>query len=289
MIMNEITLKAFAKINLGLDVLRKREDGYHEVRMIMQNIRLFDRIELVRTKEEGFTLTSNLKFLPSDGRNLMVKAAALMFDTYKLPGGLKMVLEKRIPVAAGMAGGSTDAAAVMHGINRIFELKEERDTLMKLGKSLGADVPYCIMRKTALAEGIGEILTELPSCPDCTVVLAKPAASASTKIVYESLVLDEHTVHPDIDGMMDALQNQDLQGVCRRMGNVLEGVTENLVPEVRLIREFMKENGALNAMMTGSGPTVFGIFNDDDAARRCSEKLREEPYTRMTRTVSMLV
>ena len=161
--MNEISLKAFAKINLGLDVLGKREDGYHEVRMIMQNIRLFDRIELVRTKEEGFTLTSNLKFLPSDGRNLMVKAAALMFDTYKLPGGLKMVLEKRIPVAAGMAGGSTDAAAVMHGINRIFELKEERDTLMKLGKSLGADVPYCIMRKTALAEGIGEILTELPA------------------------------------------------------------------------------------------------------------------------------
>ena len=166
--MNEITLKAFAKINLALDVLRKREDGYHDVRMIMQNIRLFDKITMRRTGGKDIRMESNLRFLPTDGRNLMVKAAELMRERFSLPGGLEMILEKHIPVAAGLAGGSTDAASVLYGIDRLYGLELSLEELMEIGLKLGADVPYCLLRKTALAEGIGEKLTVLPACPECS-------------------------------------------------------------------------------------------------------------------------
>ena len=285
--MNEITLKAFAKINLALDVLRKREDGYHDVRMIMQNIRLFDKITMRRTGGKEIRMESNLRFLPTDGRNLMVKAAELMRERFSLPGGLEMILEKHIPVAAGLAGGSTDAASVLYGIDRLYGLELSQEELMEIGVKLGADVPYCLLRKTALAEGIGEKLTVLPACPECSVVIAKPAASVSTKYVYEHLDLNEGVVHPDIDGMIEALKNQDLKGIASRMGNVLESVTEKACPEIASIKGIMREKGALNALMSGSGPTVFGIFDNWNKAEECEKALRAAPEARMCRIVGM--
>ena len=287
--MDEITLNAFAKINLSLDVLRRREDGYHDVKMVMQNVRMYDRVFMEKKRTEGISLTANLSFLPLDDKNLMVRAARLMFDEFKLPGGLSMSLEKRIPVAAGMAGGSSDASSVLYGINRLYDLNLSLQELQKLGLKLGADVPFCLMRHTALAEGIGEILSPLPFCPECSVVLAKPPVSLSTKTVYENLHIDENTVHPNTDAMIEALKNQDLKGVAENLGNVLEDVSLKLVPEIGQIKEFMKENGALNALMSGSGPTVFGLFDSEKRARICAEKLRERSFARMVRVVGMFV
>lgn len=286
---NELELRAFAKINLALDVLRRRPDGYHDVRMVMQNVRIFDKISMEKCGEEKLTLETNLRYLPVDDNNLMIRAARMMKEKYDLPGGIKMKLEKHIPVAAGMAGGSTDAAAVIFGINRMYDLYLSLPEMQEIGVKLGADIPYCLMRRTALAEGIGEILTPLPSCPDCHVVVAKPAISVSTKYVYENLVLDENTKHPDIDGMVEALKARDLQSVASHMGNVLESVTEKAYPEITSIKDYMKEHGALNAMMSGSGPTVFGLFTGLDEARECSDGLYKKGIARFVRTVGMFV
>jgi len=286
--MNEIDCRAFAKINLGLDVTGTREDGYHTVRMVMQNIRIFDRIHLTRTTEPGYSLTSDAYYLPTDMNNLMVKAADLMFRRYSLPGGLRMNLQKYIPVAAGMAGGSSDAAAVLHGINRLFDLRLSTPELQEIGLKIGADVPYCLLRRTALAEGIGEILTPIPACPECRVLIAKPPISVSTKTVYQKLVLDENTNHPDIDGMVAAMRAGDLRGIAARMGNVLESVTVKEYPVIGRIRESMLEKGALNALMSGSGPTVFGLFDDPDLAERALGLLRAEGSARVIRLVDVL-
>lgn len=276
--MDSIWINAPAKINLGLDVLRRREDGYHEVKMIMQSIRLFDRLTLSKSDKPGIHLTTNLRFLPINEDNLVYRSAKILMDEFDIGGGLDIRLDKRIPVAAGMAGGSTDAASCMLAINNLYELDLSKRQLMKRGVRLGADIPYCILKGTALSEGIGEKLSTIPKMPDCYVLIAKPGIHVSTKFVYSNLVLDENTVHPDIDGMITAMRNRDLEDLCGLLGNVLETVTIPAHPEISAIKKCMMENGALGSLMSGSGPTVFGIYDDPDKARAAKEKCRELPY-----------
>ena len=268
-------LQAFAKINLGLDVLGKREDGYHEVRMIMQTIRMYDQLDMRKSVEPGIHLTTNKKYIPVDENNLVWRAAKLMMDTCGIIEGVSIHLHKVIPVAAGMAGGSSDAAATLVGMNRLFHCGLSKEKLMELGVQIGADVPYCVLRGTALAEGIGEKLTVLPPMPDCWILIGKPGISVSTKYVYTTLDLNTDTVHPDIDGMKKALEDGNLYGITERMGNVLQDVTIPAYPEVERIKEQMKTLGAVNAMMSGSGPTVFGIFDNEEKAQEACQKLWE--------------
>lgn len=273
--MDEISLKALAKINLGLDVLGKREDGYHEVRMVMQTIHLYDRVEIKKTRSPHIHVETNLYYLPVNEDNLVYRAAKLMKDEFQIKEGVRIVLQKFIPVAAGLAGGSSDAAAVLVGMNRIFNLGLKQNKLMELGLKIGADVPFCIMRGTALAERIGEKLTALPPMPKCPVLIAKPAISVSTKAVYEGLKLYDGMEHPDIDGVIEGIQQKDLKGVASHMGNILETVTIPMYPVIEDIKKLMLENGALNAMMSGSGPTVFGLFPNEKEIRRAYEALKQ--------------
>ena len=273
--MDLMQLRAMAKINLGLDVVRKREDGYHEVRMIMQTIRMFDRVTVYRIPEPEIRISSNLHFLPVNENNIAYKAARMMLESQPVRGGVSISLQKRIPVAAGMAGGSADAAAVLYAMNRIFYMGYTLEELMDFGLRLGADVPYCLMRGTALAEGIGEERTSLPAGPPCYVVIAKPAISVSTRFVYENLRLDETTRHPDIYGLADAICRQDLYGMLPYMGNVLESVTIPAYPIIGEIKERFMENGALISLMSGSGPTVFALFDNYEMALRAKEALLE--------------
>ena len=278
--MKEISVKALAKVNLGLDVVRKREDGYHEVRMIMQTIHLFDRLEIMRNQSGRITMSTNLAFLPTNENNLVYKAAALLKEEFDIGDGIDVKLHKHIPVAAGMAGGSTDAAAVLYGMNRIFDLGLSKEDLMTRGVKLGADVPYCIMRGTALAEGIGEKLSALPPMVKCPVLIAKPQIGVSTKFVYENLKLDEHTQHPDIDALIQNIRTKDLPAIAGSMGNLLETVTAKKYPEIEKIKELMRENGALNAMMSGSGPTVFGLFDELETAKMAAAIVRQSGLAR---------
>lgn len=282
--MLEMRIKALAKVNLGLDVLRKREDGYHEVQMVMQTIHLYDRIQLrgiedFRTKDfangDAIKVTTNLFYLPSNENNLVYKAAKLLKEEFHIPGGICINLKKFIPVSAGLAGGSSDAAAVLFGLNRMYHLGLSLQELMARGVKLGADVPYCLMRGTALAEGIGEDLTPLKPVPKCPILLAKPAINVSTKYVYENLKLDSDTVHPDMDALLSAISRQDLKQISANMGNVLESVTIPRYPVIAQIKEEMKRMGALNAMMSGSGPTVFGIFESEQKVKAAYKELKK--------------
>lgn len=278
--MLELRLKALAKINLGLDVLRRREDGYHEVRMVMQTVGLYDRIILKKTRKPGIRVKTNLYYLPENENNLVYQAAKLLMDEFGIKNGVFIDLQKFIPVAAGMAGGSSDAAAVLFGMNRMFSLRLSKEELMQRGVTIGADVPYCIMRGTALAEGIGEQLSPLQPMPRCKVLIAKPPISVSTKFVYENLKLDEDILHPDIDGLIERINAGDLRGAAARMGNVLESVTIPNYPVIAQIREEMIKGGALNAMMSGSGPTVFGLFEEERLAQQAYQKLRRGDLTK---------
>ncbi len=271
-----IRLKARAKINLGLDVLGKRPDGYHDVRMIMQTIGIYDRLILTRLPEDEIRIKSNLAFLPLNENNLIYKAIRLLKEEYGFEGGVEVDLNKFIPVAAGMAGGSTDAASTMFGVNKLFDLGMSMGRMMELGVKLGADVPYCVMRGTALAEGIGEKLTRLKPMPHCWLLVAKPPINVSTKLVYENLDMSEVVEHPDIDGIISAIDAGDVAGIAAKMGNVLEQVTVPLYPIIDVIKKDMIEHGALNAMMSGSGPTVFGIFPDEQTALDCQAFLKEK-------------
>lgn len=273
--MDDISLKALAKINLGLDVVRRREDGYHEVRMIMQTIHLYDRLKITKMKTPGIEIHSNLPFLPVNENNLVYKAGKLLMDEFGIREGVRVDLLKRIPVAAGMAGGSSDAAAMLYGMNQLFGLKLSRQALMERGVTIGADVPYCLMRGTALAEGIGEKLKQLPPMVKCPVLIAKPQISVSTKFVYQNLKLDEHTVHPDIDRLIQDIRNKDLQAVARDMGNVLETVTIPNYPVIAQIKEQMMHSGAVNSMMSGSGPTVFGLFENEKQAKKAYDDMKQ--------------
>lgn len=273
--MNELKLKAMAKINLGLDVLRRREDGYHELRMIMQSIYLYDQIELRRRKQPGIQVEVNLSYLPVGEDNLVYRAAKLLMDEFSIKEGVHIRLQKYIPVAAGLAGGSSDAAAVLVGMNRMFALKLSQEELMKRGVKIGADVPYCIMRGTALAEGIGEKLTRLPNTPEMHVLLAKPPVHVSTPFVYGNLKVNELEYHPDIDGQIQAIRDGDLYTMAEKMGNVLETVTIPAYPVIQDIKDCMMQQGAVNAMMSGSGPTVFGLFDDQQKAQKAYERMLE--------------
>lgn len=274
--MREIKLKARAKINLGLDVLRKREDGYHEIRMIMQMINLYDKITLRRIREPGIRVTTNLSYLPVNEDNLAYRAAKLLRDEFRIPDGVEIELQKYIPVAAGMAGGSSDAAAVMVGMDRIFQLGLSKKQLMERGVKIGADVPFCIMRGTALAEGIGEVLTPLPAMPHCSLVIAKPKIHVSTRFVYGNLKVDELKEHPDIDGQVQALRKGNLEQLTAKMGNVLETVTVPAYPVIDEIKKTMIKNDAMGAMMSGSGPTVFGVFEREEPAQEVCRLLKKE-------------
>lgn len=280
--MQEIRLKALGKINLALDVLRRREDGYHEVRMIMQTVNMYDKLTLRKKKEPGIEVKTNLFYLPTNENNLVYKAAKLLMDEAGIEQGLFIDLHKFIPVAAGMAGGSSDAAAVLYGVNRLFNLGLSQKDLMERGVRIGADVPYCVMRGTALAEGIGEKLTPLPPMPDCYILIAKPGISISTKSVYQNLRLDTLEKHQDTDRSLRALEEGNLMELADSMGNVLESVTIRENPVIEEIKDEMKAAGAINAMMSGSGPTVFGIFTHKNKAEEAERILQKKGLAKQT-------
>lgn len=280
-------LKAYGKVNLGLDVVKRREDGYHEVRMIMQTVGIYDRIDLTRREQPGIGIETNLYYLPDNENNLAYKAARLLMDEFGIKDGVGIRIKKFIPVAAGMAGGSSDAAAVLFGVNKMFSLGLSMEELMKRGVKLGADVPYCLMRGTALSEGIGEILTPLDPAPQCQVLIAKPAVSVSTKFVYENLHVNQlpKAAHPDIDCLMRAIENRDLRSLAENMGNILETVTIPAHPVIQDIKDKMMSMGAVGAMMSGSGPTVFGLFMSPAKAEEAYEEMRYGSSASMARQV----
>ena len=280
-----LELKAYAKVNLGIDVIGKRPDGYHEVRMIMQTVKLYDRITMEKNDSGNIILSTNLPYLPVNEKNLVYRAIDMIRNAYGITDGVTASIVKRIPIAAGLAGGSSDAAAAFVGMNQLFHLGITQQELMDYGVKLGADIPYCIMRGTALSEGIGEILTPLPPIPNCWFLIVKPTFSMSTKFVYENLHLDEIAVHPDIDGMKEALYQRDLIGVTDRMENVLEQVTKKHYPAIGEIKDIMRKEGALNALMSGSGSTVFGIFKSKETAEKAAAACHEHPSVKQTHIV----
>lgn len=280
--MDFITLKAYAKINLALDVINKRENGYHDVRMIMQTIKLYDKLTIKSTTTSDIIIKTNLHYLPTNENNIVYAACKLFKETYHITDGFFINLEKRIPVAAGMAGGSTDAAATLWGLNTLYQTSLNLEQLMALGVKLGADVPYCLLRGTALSEGIGEILTPLPSCYNFHCLIVKPPVSVSTRLVYENLELGSNNNHPDVDGMIKAIKTKDVNGISSRLGNILETVTLRMHPEIKEIKEKMIQLGALNALMSGSGPTVFGLFDNLSLAQKAFYEFKVGPYGKQT-------
>ena len=279
--MESIYIKAYAKINLGLDVLSRRPDGYHEVKMIMQTIRLFDKLAIRKTHTPGISMKSNLPYLPEDENNLVWRAARLFFETVGLPPSIHVDLDKHIPVAAGMAGGSSDAAAALTGLNELYHTGLSLARLQAIGVQVGADVPYCLLQGTALSEGIGEILTPLAPAPPAYCLIVKPPVSVSTRSVYEQLDLAT-APHPDIDAALVALQKNDLAGLCAVLGNTLESVTIPKYPEIAEIKEKMRKLGALGALMSGSGPTVFGLFQNKKEADHAFYEFKVSEYGRQT-------
>lgn len=274
--MDQLKVKGYAKINLGLDVIRRLPNGYHQVKMVMQAIDLWDELTLERS-EGGITMTTDSDSLATGESNLVRRAARLMQETFSLKTGLTIHLQKNIPIAAGLAGGSTDAAAVMKGINRLFDLNVPLPKLMELSTAIGADVPFCILGGTALAEGIGERLTPLAPIPFCHILIAKPDISVSTKYVYEHLDSTGIEKHPDLDGMTAAISSGSLPGIISRMENVLETVTIPAHPVIAAIKRRLLKLGAEGSLMSGSGPTVFGIFTDEAAARHACLQLKDDP------------
>mgnify|MGYP000846264744 CR=1 FL=1 len=265
--MEFVEVKARAKINLSIDVIKKREDGYHELKMVMQTVDLHDRIRLKAIKS-GIELVCNHPFVPSDSRNLAYKAAQLFLDRYNVKSGVRIEIEKRIPVAAGLAGGSSDAAAVLKGMNELFSMGIENSRLMVDGKVLGADVPYCVKGGTALAEGIGDILTELNSLENVDVVIVKPGLNVSTAWVYKNFDFGKIVDKPDMDLIVEAINNREIDVLARNMKNVLEAVTAEKYQIIHHIKERLVKLGALGSLMSGSGPSVFGIFEDRKTAEK---------------------
>ena len=284
-----LVVKAPAKINLALDVLGTRSNGYHDVRMVMQTVSLYDDVTIEKGGPAGISVYCGLPYVPSDERNLAYKAAALLAEEFGLQEGIAVSLYKRIPVAAGLAGGSSDAAAVLDGVNRLFGLGLSQEELMERGMKLGADVPYCVAKGTMLAEGLGEKLTKLPLMPDCAVVLAKPSFSLSTKKVYQALPSDPSDYdHGNVDGVLEGLEKGDLKQIASSMTNVLETVSIGLHPEIKEIREFFMRHGALGAMMSGSGPTVFGLFASEAEAQAAAGVLKMSGFSGKVFTAGIL-
>ncbi len=263
----DITRKAYAKINLGLDVIGKRDDGYHIVKMIMQNVGIYDTLTFRDNDNGSISLKASSEDIPTDGSNLICKVAQQLKDIYKVERGVDIKLEKRIPVAAGMAGGSTDAAATYLALNDLWNLSLSKEELCRHAVLLGADIPYCIMGGTCLSEGIGEVLTPLKDMAKCHIVVAKPAIAVSTGWVYTELDKKEIADHPDIDGVRKAVEEGDIHDMCSLIGNVLEDVTTTKYGEIKEIEKILEENGAIRAFMTGSGPTVFAIYDNEEKAK----------------------
>ena len=268
-------IKSYGKVNISLDVVGKREDGYHLLSMIMQNIDLYDEIE-VEKQECGIILECNKSYVPVDNRNLAYKAAEIFKERYDIVDGVKINIEKNIPVSAGLAGGSTDAAAVLKVMNKLFNVNATEEELMELGLKLGADIPYCIHGGTALCEGIGEIITPIKPFRDKIVVLVKPAFGVSTKEVYKNFNLEKVKQHPKTAEIINAIENDDLNFVASNMKNLLENVTLRKHKILIKIKEEMNACGAINSMMSGSGPTVFAFFDDMLKAQRCFEKMKKK-------------
>ena len=272
--MNTLKIAAPAKINLGLDVTGVRADGYHDVRLVMQSVALFDDILLEKTETSGITLTTDSPLLPGGESNLGWRAARALFDHCGIAPGVSIHIKKHIPIAAGLAGGSTDAAAVLLGCRALFAPDLSIETLLELASSIGADVPFCVQKGTMLAEGVGEKLTRLPDMPDCPIVLVKPPYGMETKEAYRRLDALEPYPHADIDGIIDALAKGDLASVAQRMGNVLEPVTGAEYPEIPEIIDTFLDAGALGSRMSGSGPSVFAIYKNEDDARKGMDKVK---------------
>lgn len=274
--MNILEVNAPAKINLSLDVIRKREDGYHDLKMIMQTVSLYDTV-LMEESGEGFTIECDGRFDPFGTENTVYKAAELLFSQFGIKRGLKIRLIKRIPVAAGLAGGSTDAAAVIRGINSMFTLGMTTAEMEKAGKSVGADVPYCIEGGTALAEGIGEILTRIPLFNEVDIVILRPKIGVSTPWVFKNLKLDRISERPDTDLLISSIRDRNITRMAENMVNVLETVTIPEYPVVDAAKKRLLELGAAGSIMSGSGPSVFGIFSDRDKAAYAAERLLADP------------
>lgn len=270
---NRILVKAPAKINLSLDVLRKRDDGYHEVKMIMTTIDLADRIELEEQEENKISILSHNRFVPDDERNLAYQAAKLLKERFGVKKGVSILISKVIPVAAGLAGGSSDAAATLRGLNKLWNLGLSLDELAELGAEIGSDVSFCVYGGTAIATGRGEIIEPIAAPPPCWVILAKPTIGVSTADVYRNLKVDQ-VKHPDTDAMIRAINNHDFKGICENVGNVLETVTLKLHPEVNHIKVQMNRFGADAVLMSGSGPTVYGLVQYQSRLHRIYNGLR---------------
>jgi 4-diphosphocytidyl-2-C-methyl-D-erythritol kinase len=271
-------LKARAKINLSLDVIGKRPDGYHDIRMIMQTVSLHDKVYLELTPK-GIEIESDCRWIPSDGDNIAYKAADLLMKEYKIDAGIKITIEKKIPIAAGLAGGSSDAAAVLKGMNILFGLNIGEPAILSLGKRIGADVPFCLIGGTMLAEGIGEILTGIGPLPAVNIVLVKPKISVSTAWVYKNLDLLKIKERPDTDLILSAIKESRIDVIAQNMKNVLESVTEKKYTIIEEIKNKLKRCGAAGSMMSGSGPTVFGIFEDKNSAKKAFELLKSDRWS----------
>ncbi|WP_273854101.1 4-(cytidine 5'-diphospho)-2-C-methyl-D-erythritol kinase [Guptibacillus spartinae] len=269
----KLSVKAPAKINLALDVLHKRPDGFHEVEMVMTNVDLADRLELTELRRNEIIIESTSGFVPDDQRNLAFQAAALLKKKFNIRQGIAIKIDKQIPVAAGLAGGSSDAAATLRGLNELWELGLSYDQLADIGSEIGSDVAFCVYGGTALAKGRGEIIQPIDAPPPCWVILAKPSIGVSTAEVYRRLRTNEMN-HPDVRGMMQAIEDKNYEGICDLLGNVLEDVTLKLHPEVRQIKEKMESLGADGVLMSGSGPTVFGLTRHESRMQRIYNGLR---------------
>lgn len=265
--------KAPAKINLTLDVLHKRTDGFHEVEMVMTTVDLADRVWLRSTNDSKINIKTFDQFIPSDRKNLAYQAAEILMQNYDVPSGVEITLEKSIPVAAGLAGGSSDAAATLRGLNRLWNLGLGAHRLAELGAQIGSDIPFCVYGGTALATGRGEIIQSIAPPPNCWVILAKPTISVSTASIYGNLNIDT-IVHPDTAGMVKALEDKDYEKMCKTLNNVLEPVTMELYPEVVVLKEQMKNFGADAVLMSGSGPTVFGLVSNEARVPRIYNGLK---------------
>lgn len=277
--MDKLQLKAYGKINLALDVLRKREDGYHDLDMIMQMVDVYDDIIIEKNNIKDIVVKTDKAVLSNGKDNLAYMAAKTLMDEFGISQGVIITINKRIPIAGGMAGGSSDCATTMIGINQMFNLGLDKKALMERGVKLGADVPYCILGGTAIARGIGEVLTPLKTPPQCHVIIAKPPVSVSTAFVYGHIRPNQIKKHPDVEKMVEAINNQDLKMLASLLSNVMEEVTIPEYPIIQDIKEVMLENGALNSIMSGSGPTVFGLYNDKESAEKTVELLKEKQLT----------
>ena len=277
--MEKIELKAYGKINLGLDVIRKRPDGYHDLDMIMQMVDVYDDIVITKNKTGKIEVKTDTAVLSNGKDNLAYMAAKMLMDEFKIKDGVNIYINKRIPIAGGMAGGSSDCATTLMGINQLFELGLSKEELMERGVKLGADVPYCVLGGTAIARGIGEVLTPLPAPDDCHVIIAKPPVSVSTAYVYGHIKPLKITKRPDIEAMAQSIKDGDLKKMASLIYNVMEDVTVGEYPIISEIKQVMLDNGALNSIMSGSGPTVFGLFDDKEKAQQCVKTLEEKGLT----------